>query len=181
MTIHQHTFRAIGCTNSVLTTDATTIDEAARVTEAVVAELDEAASRSRVDSELSRANAAASAEGVDVVVSEVFGGCIAAALHAADITDGLVDPTVGAAVIAAGYDDDLDAVRARNGRSALDAAVERTVPGWRAVAYDAVPAAVAASRHGAGPRRHRQGVRGRPHRGSPGPAAARRLPRQPRR
>jgi len=31
MTIHQHTFRAIGCTNSVLTTDATTIDEAARL------------------------------------------------------------------------------------------------------------------------------------------------------
>ena len=30
MTIHQHTFRAIGCTNSVLTTDATTLEGAAR-------------------------------------------------------------------------------------------------------------------------------------------------------
>ena len=30
MTIHQHTFRAIGCTNSVLTTDATTLEAAAR-------------------------------------------------------------------------------------------------------------------------------------------------------
>ena len=30
MIIHQHTFRAIGCTNSVLTTDATTLEVAAR-------------------------------------------------------------------------------------------------------------------------------------------------------
>ena len=139
MTIRQHTFRAIGCTNigctnSVLTTDATTIDEAARFTEAVVAELDQAASRFRADSEISRINMAASGERVNVVASELLGGCIAAALRSADITDGLVDPTVGQAVIAAGYDDDLDAVRAPKGRSALDADVDATVPGWRAVA-----------------------------------------------
>jgi thiamine biosynthesis lipoprotein len=138
MTIHQHTFRAIGCTNSVLTTDATTIDEAAQVAEAVVEELDLAASRFRADSEISRINGAASGEGVDVVVSELLGGCITASLHAADITDGLVDPTVGQAVIAAGYDDDLDAVRARMGQYAVEADVEATVPGWRAVAYDPV-------------------------------------------
>jgi thiamine biosynthesis lipoprotein len=88
MTIRQHTFRAIGCTNSVLTTDATTIDEAARFTEAVVAELDQAASRFRADSEISRINMAASGESVNVVASELLGGCIAAALRAADITDG---------------------------------------------------------------------------------------------
>jgi thiamine biosynthesis lipoprotein len=84
MTIHQHTFRAIGCTNSVLTTDATTIDEAARVTEAVVEELDLAASRFQAESEISRINGAASGERVDVVVSELLGGCITASLHAAD-------------------------------------------------------------------------------------------------
>jgi hypothetical protein len=84
MTIHQHTFRAIGCTNSVLTTDATTIDEAARVTEAVVEELDLAASRFQAESEISRINGAASGECVDVVVSELLGGCITASLHAAD-------------------------------------------------------------------------------------------------
>ena len=36
MTIHQHTFRAIGCTNIVLTTDATTLEAAASLTEAMV-------------------------------------------------------------------------------------------------------------------------------------------------
>ena len=113
MTIHQHTFRAIGCTNSVLTTDATTLEAAASVTEAMVDELDRVASRFRPDSEISRLTAAAAVADVDVVVSELLGGCIEAALHAADITDGLVDPTVGQAVAAAGYDVDLDAVRAR--------------------------------------------------------------------
>jgi FAD:protein FMN transferase len=120
----------------VLTTDATTIDEAARVTEAMVGALDHTASRFRSDSELSRINAAASREHVQVVVSELLGGCIAAALHAADITDGLVDPTVGQAVIVAGYDEDLDAVRARRDQTALGPAVEASVPGWRVVAYD---------------------------------------------
>ena len=104
MTIHQHTFRAIGCTNSVLTTDATTLEAAASVTEAMVDELDRVASRFRPDSEISRLTAAAAVADVDVVVSELLGGCIEAALHAADITDGLVDPTVGQAVAAAGYD-----------------------------------------------------------------------------
>ncbi len=66
MTVHQHTFRAIGCTNSVLTTDATTLDAAARVTEAMVEELDRVASRFRSDSEISRITAAA--EDVDVQV-----------------------------------------------------------------------------------------------------------------
>ena len=113
MTIHQHTFRAIGCTNSVLTTDATTLEAAASVTEAMVDELDRVASRFRPNSEISRLTAAAAVADVDVVVSELLGGCIEAALHAADITDGLVDPTVGQAVAAAGYDVDLDAVRAR--------------------------------------------------------------------
>jgi thiamine biosynthesis lipoprotein len=141
MTIHQHTFRAIGCTNSVLTTDATTLEAAASVTEAMVDELDRVASRFRPDSEISRLTAAAAVADVDVVVSELLGGCIEAALHAADITDGLVDPTVGQAVAAAGYDVDLDAVRARGTVKTPGPVVDVPVPGWRAVGYDA------ASRH----------------------------------
>ncbi len=80
------------------------------------------------------------------MVSELLGGCIEAALHAADITDGLVDPTVGQAVAAAGYDVDLDAVRARGpvptpGPVVEVPVVDVAVPGWRAIGYDV------ASRH----------------------------------
>ena len=43
MTVHQHTFDAIGCTHSVLTTDPNTLARAAELAEATVAELDLAA------------------------------------------------------------------------------------------------------------------------------------------
>jgi thiamine biosynthesis lipoprotein len=74
MTIHQHTFTAIGCTNSVLTTDPGTLTRAAELTEAAVAELDVAASRFRSDSELSRITAAAADRDVRVILSELLAG-----------------------------------------------------------------------------------------------------------
>ena len=67
-----------------------------------------------------------------MVVSELLGASLAAALHAADITDGLVDPTVGQAVAATGYNADLDAVRSR---APLPDSGGAIVPGWREVAY----------------------------------------------
>jgi thiamine biosynthesis lipoprotein len=136
MTTYEHTFRAIGCTNGVLTTDATTLAAAALVTEDAVEQLDRVASRFRADSEISRITAAAAVDDVHVVVSELLGGCLEAALHAADITDGLVDPTVGQAVAVAGYDADLEAVRARGPRWSAAGDDQVTVPGWRAVGYD---------------------------------------------
>jgi thiamine biosynthesis lipoprotein len=68
------------------------------VAEAMVEELDRVASRFGADSEISGITAATEDADVQVVVSELLGGCLEAALHAADITDGLVDPTVGRAV-----------------------------------------------------------------------------------
>jgi FAD:protein FMN transferase len=62
-------------------------------------------SRFRSDSELSRVNACA---GETVVVSPVFARVLHTALSAASATGGLVDPTLGAAVRSAGYDDDFD-------------------------------------------------------------------------
>ena len=44
-------------------------------------------------------------------VSEVLEDHLRAAEHAARLTDGLVDPTVGRALAAEGYDADLDVVR----------------------------------------------------------------------
>jgi thiamine biosynthesis lipoprotein len=137
MTIHQYTFRAIGCTNSVLTTDATALEAAVGAATAMVDELDRVASRFRADSEISRITAAAKDADVQVVVSELLGGCLQAALHAADITDGLVDPTVGRAVAASGHDVDIDAVRARDDVGPVEReTAPAAVPGWHAVAYD---------------------------------------------
>jgi thiamine biosynthesis lipoprotein len=55
-------------------------------------------------SELNRVNAAG---GGFVSVSALFAGALATALEMAEETDGLFDPTVGAAVVAAGYDRDF--------------------------------------------------------------------------
>lgn len=130
-----HAFRAIGCDHVVLVTDRAALAPAAALTEDVVARLDLAASRFRADSEISRIAERALGGDVRVVVSPLLGGCLEAALHAADITDGLVDPTVGRAVVASGYDTDLDIVRSRPPEA--PPAPPASVPGWQSVSYDA--------------------------------------------
>jgi len=66
--------------------------------------IDAAASRFRPDSEV---RALAAADGQPTEVSPMLAELVAAALTAADRTGGDVDPTVGAAVVALGYDDDI--------------------------------------------------------------------------
>jgi thiamine biosynthesis lipoprotein len=61
-------------------------------------------SRFAPESELNRVNALA---GRPVPLSPEFAGMLALALAAAEQTDGLVDPTLGGALEAAGYDDDF--------------------------------------------------------------------------
>jgi thiamine biosynthesis lipoprotein len=91
-------------------------------------QLDRQASRFREDSQLSRLTLAG--EGV-FLISDELAEAIGVALAAARWTDGLVDPTVGAAVIAAGYDRDFRDVAAD-----AASAPERPElgPGWRSVA-----------------------------------------------
>ena len=72
---------------------------------ALFAERDCAFSRFRADSELTHVNRAA---GSAVVVSPLFARMLRTALAAASRTGGLVDPTLGAALEAAGYDRDFD-------------------------------------------------------------------------
>jgi thiamine biosynthesis lipoprotein len=74
--------------------------------ERLFAEREARFSRFRPGSELSRVNALA---GTPVIVSEEFARAVATALDLAAETDGLVDPTVGAALDAAGYDRDFQA------------------------------------------------------------------------
>jgi thiamine biosynthesis lipoprotein len=89
--------------------------------------LDRLASRFRPDSELSQLNHTARPV---VEVSPQLAHLISVALQWARRTDGLVDPTVGAAIAAAGYDIDFDQMV--KDQPGLLAAPERT-PGWRTV------------------------------------------------
>jgi thiamine biosynthesis lipoprotein len=106
--------------------------ELAKARAIVDAELDAielAASRFRADSEVC---ALASAGGRRRPVSAVFGELIEAALTAAEMTDGDVDPTVGAALIDLGYDQAMGGSPVAGPRLA-----SLVVPvDWRAVEYD---------------------------------------------
>jgi FAD:protein FMN transferase len=126
---HTATFDAIGVRNQVTVCSPDALPAAAATAEAAVAELDLACSRFRADSELTRLNAAGSA-----IVSTLLLELIQAGLDAARWSGGLVDPTVGSALRALGYDRDFDAVvRRRAGRIELVPAA-----GWRRVQVDPV-------------------------------------------
>jgi thiamine biosynthesis lipoprotein len=73
-------------------------------------DLDRACSRFRADSEVSQL-----ASGEETDVSELLAGYVAAALAAARDTGGIVDPTLGAQLRAAGYDRTFTLVAARDG------------------------------------------------------------------
>lgn len=85
----------------VVVTDPSAAAAAESVTRDWLDRVDRACSRFREDSDLSRVNAAA---GASVPVGQTLVVALQAALEAARVTDGLVTPTVGAALCAAGYD-----------------------------------------------------------------------------
>ena len=145
------TLQAFGSTALVAVTEAGALDTTKGVVERIVDEFDHACSRFRDDSELSLVNAAA---GAAVRVGPVLLEAVTAALRAARVTGGDVDPTVGRALISLGYDRDFASlpgagggagagVGAGAGRGAEDGAVASprarplaSVPGWRAVTVD---------------------------------------------
>lgn len=92
--------------------------------------MDRACSRFREDSELVAVNRSA---GRPVPVSGLFLSAVDAALRAARLTGGLVDPTVGSALKALGYDRDFQAVDPEGPPLRL---VVQKVPGWAAVRVD---------------------------------------------
>ena len=130
-------FRAIGATVQLLTTDPRALVPATDLLRRHLEALDLAASRFRLDSEVCRLAAAAADGPAQRQASPVLAGAVRAALHAARITHGLVDPTVGAAVVVSGYDADIDVVRARRGPSGTATSAGAAVPGWRSVTIDA--------------------------------------------
>ncbi len=123
-------FEAFGSLAVVAAAEHDRLDTARAAVGHTVAEFDLACSRFRPDSEITRLNAAA---GEPMRVSALLLDAVQAALRAAELTDGDVDPTVGGALLALGYDRDFDAVAdSPSGREITIV----PVPGWRAVEVD---------------------------------------------
>lgn len=124
-------FEAIGTTNSILATNSACLAPAVEVAREYLAALDAAVSRFRDDSEVMRLSGAAESGDVWFFASELFNDHLDAALRAAWLSGGLVDFTVGNAVIDAGYNVDLRLVRARE--TWTPSVRPPIVPGWRRV------------------------------------------------
>jgi FAD:protein FMN transferase len=124
-------FRALGTTAVVVTKDSEHEGDAVAAVERELSAIDSACSRFRPDSELAHINRA---RGARVQVSPLLAAALRVALSAAEITGGLVDPTVGRALRTAGYDRTFTRVVARDS-STFDAQFS-VVPGWHVVELD---------------------------------------------
>jgi FAD:protein FMN transferase len=122
-------FDAIGVVNEVVVDREDALAPALELARSEVDALDAACSRFRDDSDLAAVNRAA---GSEVRVGPLLLDAVEAALHAAAATGGLVDPTVGRALVALGYDRDFRLLSGRDGT------VLGVVPagGWRRVRVD---------------------------------------------
>ncbi|HEY8620659.1 MAG TPA: FAD:protein FMN transferase [Dermatophilaceae bacterium] len=98
------TWRALGTYVHLATAEETALERARRTAVRLLADVDRTCSRFRSDSDLVRANAAA---GSWTSVDPMLVQAIEAAMDAAAETDGLVDPTLGHALVAVGYDRDI--------------------------------------------------------------------------
>lgn len=139
------TFEVWGGVAVVAVADSARLGSAREAVAAVVEEFDQACSRFRQDSELTALNAAA---GRSVAVSRLLIDSVEAALRAATLTGGDVDPSVGEALIALGYDRDFASIAREPGTEAGDgepfapkrvtapAPTIAKVAGWRAIRVD---------------------------------------------
>lgn len=123
---------AMGVTNTVAVEDEAMLREAMAVAQAEVRHVDEVCSRFRPDSELSLLNRRA---GRRTAISPLLEEAMLAGLQAAEMTGGLVDPTVGERVREVGYTMTF-------GSLALDGPpIElcvRSIRGWKSVELDPV-------------------------------------------
>jgi FAD:protein FMN transferase len=119
---------AFGTLALVGVTDPTRADAALDAVRKMIDDFDRACSRFRTDSELTALNASA---GVPVRVGPILLEAVDAALRAARLTGGDVDPTVGEALIALGYDRDFDELP-----RVVESRTLAAIPGWRTVQLD---------------------------------------------
>lgn len=123
-------WRALGTGVDLLVTGNEVALRAARAAVEETLELvDLTCSRFRTDSELSRLNAR---PGETVTVSPLLADFLQAGLRGARLSDGLVDPTVGRAMRAVGYDDDFANVSGRHGPITIRI---EAIPGYQAIDF----------------------------------------------
>jgi FAD:protein FMN transferase len=121
---------ALGTTALLAVTNPGALPAAEQVLRAELAAIDGACSRFRDDSEISRLHARA---GSAVTVGPLLAEALTVALRAAQLTGGLVDPTVGSAVRAMGYDRDFAEIDPDRPEPPGPA---QPAPGWWRVTWD---------------------------------------------
>lgn len=114
----------------LVVTDAALLEDAAELVDAELAEIEQACSRFRPDSELMTL---VREEDGSAPLSPVLADLVGHALQAAEQTDGAVDPTIGSALVAMGYDRDIEVVRRDD---APPFSVVRRTAGWRSLHLD---------------------------------------------
>jgi thiamine biosynthesis lipoprotein len=114
------------CRMRLVVTDESVLPAAHELVASYLAKVDDAANRFRDDSEI----VLLSSRTGWVTLSPTLADLLGEALDAAEISDGDVDPTVGAAMRRIGYDRDIDLVVGEGGPLR---AVVRPVPGYRRV------------------------------------------------
>lgn len=125
-------FAALGTTAVVAVSKKRALPAACALLTEQLDALDRACSRFRNDSELTRVNARA---GRTNHISKLLSENVAVALEAAQTTSGIVDPTLGAELRAAGYDRTFALVRARD-RWTVQPPARHTRSSWREVQLD---------------------------------------------
>jgi thiamine biosynthesis lipoprotein len=125
-------WRALGTLVHLVVTEPSCLPAARSLLEADLAAVDLACSRFRADSEISalQITGQTTSDTKGQQVSPLLAEAIAVALRAAELTDGDVDPTIGAAMSAIGYDRDFEQIQSTGPTSKITV---RTVPGWREV------------------------------------------------
>jgi FAD:protein FMN transferase len=138
----QSRWEALGTSAVLLVTDPNALGRARAIVKRELEEIDRACSRFRSDSDLQRVNAGA---GRFIPVGQLLIEAVQVALRAAELTDGNVDPTVGDALVLAGYDRDWRLLEkpADEPEQAESPTIQAHVtPGWQAVEIDREHAAI---------------------------------------
>jgi len=131
--VGRDTFEVFGTTAVLLLTDPGAIRQARVIADRILAEVDLACNRFRPDSELVRLNAAG---GEPRAISATFAELLAAALRAAKLTGGDVNPTCARALTGLGYNRDFAEVKAAGDTGPRLTGAVGPLPSWRSVHLD---------------------------------------------
>jgi thiamine biosynthesis lipoprotein len=121
-----HDFEIWTMSGRLVVTDPAALRAATRIVRRGLAEIEQACSRFRPDSELNTITNNPRRP-TTVSISPVLADLVSTALEAAERSDGLVDPTVGAAMQQLGYDRSIELLPA----DASSVRLVSRVPGWR--------------------------------------------------